>query len=188
MNAAPSRRRRRFGPGRVLRRRRTAQVRGAAGRGRPARPPADALGACAPRCRARPREHQGRVARVREDRRAARISFLRQRRGRHDGVARRAARALRRRRLHRRSADRPAPRHPGRGSARLVACDRICRLVQRPPRLPGARVRSCDRASRRDRERERRDRLRAHARPDRRGARDHRYDVRRPPRRSRRHP
>ena len=29
--------------------------------------------------------------------------------------------------------------HPGRGSARLVAGHRVRRLVQRPPRLPGAR-------------------------------------------------
>ena len=86
----PSRRRRRLGPGRVLRRRRAPEERGADGRGRRARPAADAVGARAARRRPRPREHQGRLARVREDRRAARLPLLRQRRGR---VARSATRS-----------------------------------------------------------------------------------------------
>src|SRR5207244_2137883 len=68
-------------PGRVLRRRALAAVR-APGRGGPHRASADAVGARPPRCRARPPEHQGRLARVREDRRAAGIPVPRQRRGR----------------------------------------------------------------------------------------------------------
>ena len=58
-----------------------------------------------------------------------------------DVDARRARAPLRRRRLHRRRADRPAARDPGRGSARLVGRDRVRRLVQRPPGLPGPLVR-----------------------------------------------
>ena len=61
--------------------------------------------------------------------------------------------------------------HPGRGPARLVARDRVRRLVQRPSRLPGARVRPLRRARGRGRERERRRRRRADARADARGAR-----------------
>ena len=49
------------------------------------------------------------------------------------------ARAVRRRRLRSRRADRPADGHSRRGSARLLAGHRVRRLVQRPPRLPGAR-------------------------------------------------
>ena len=48
------------------------------------------VGARPARRRARPREHQGRLARVREDRRAAGLPLLRQRRGRRDRLARRA--------------------------------------------------------------------------------------------------
>ena len=92
---------------------------------------------------------------------------------------------LRRRRLHRRRADRPAAGDPGRGPARLVARHGVRRLVQRPPRLPGSRLRPLARAGRRDRERERRDRLRPHARADRGGARADRHDRRRRSRRSR---
>ena len=62
--------------------------------------------------------------------------------------------------------------------SRLVARDRVRRLVQRPPRLPGPRVRPRPRAGRRDRERQRRDRLRPHARADRGGARADRHDRR----------
>ena len=129
-------------------------------------------------------EHQGRLARLREDRAAARVPLLRQRRGRaatlsHDELAR----ALRRGRLHGRRADRPAARDPGRGPARLVAGDRVRRLVQRPPRLPGSRLRPLARAGGRGRERQRRDRRRAHARADR--TRSSRRPTR-PTRRSRR--
>ena len=108
-----------------------------AGRGRPVRAPPDAVGARAPRRRARPPEDQDGLARVREDRRAARVPLLRQRRGRARPEPRRAPAPLRRRRLHGRRADRPADRDPGRGPTRLVAGDRVRRLVQRPPRLPG---------------------------------------------------
>ena len=54
--------------------------------------------------------------------------------------------ALRRGRLHGRRADRPAARDPGRGSPGLVAGHRVRRLVQRPPRLPGSRLRPLARA------------------------------------------
>ena len=86
------------------------------------------------------------------------------------------ARALRRGRLRRRRADRPAARHPRRGPARLVGGDRVRRLVQRPPGLPGARVRPLRRARGRDRQRQRRARRRAHARADAGGARADRHD------------
>ena len=176
------------GPGGVLHGRRAAEERGPAGRGRRARPAADAVGARPARRRARPREHQGRLARVREDRRAAGLPVLRQRRGRLDRLARRAARDLRRGRLHRRRADRPPARHPRRGSARIVAGHRVRRLVQRPSRLPGPRLRPRMRAGRRDRERQRRDRLRpdagAHRRASwRRPTRSTRRPTRSPPRR-----
>ena len=88
-------------------------------------------------------------------------------------------RALRRRGLRGRRADRPAARDPGRGSPGLVGGHRARRLVQRPPRLPGPRVRSLGRARRRHRERERRSRRRADARADARGAGIHRHDRRR---------
>ena len=65
---AAARRRRRLRPGRLLRGRRAAEERGPGRRGRPDRPAADAVGARPPRRRARPREHQGGLARVREDR------------------------------------------------------------------------------------------------------------------------
>ena len=130
------------------------------------------------RGRARPPEHQGRLARVREDRGPARLSLLRQRRGRQGCHARGAAPALRRRRLLGRRPDRPAAGHPRRGPARLVGRDRVRRLVQRPPRLPGARVRPLARAGGRDRERQRRARRRAHARADPGGAGAHRHHRR----------
>ena len=88
------------------------------------------------------------------------------------------AEALRRRRLRDRRADRPPARHPRRGSPGLLARDRVRRLVQRPPRLPGPRVRPLARAGGRDRQRERRARRRADARPDARGARADRHDRR----------
>ena len=52
---------------------------------------------------------------------------------------------------------------------------RVRRLVQRPPRLPGARVRPVARARGRDRERQRRARRRAHAGADAGGARPDRH-------------
>ena len=55
--------------------------------------------------------------------------------------ARRPARALPRRHLRGRRADRPAHGHPGRGPARQLGRHRVRRLVQRPPRLPRPRVR-----------------------------------------------
>ena len=86
------------------------------------------------------------------------------------------ARALRRGRLRRRRAERPADGHPRRRPARLVGRDRVRRLVQRPPRFPGAPVRPLGRARRRDRERQRRGRRCAHARVDAGGARADRHD------------
>ena len=69
-----ARRRRRLRPGRLLRRGRAPRERRAAGRGRPDRAAADAVGARPPRRRARPPEHQGGLARVREDRGHSRAS------------------------------------------------------------------------------------------------------------------
>ena len=86
--------------------------------------------------------------------------------------------ALRRVRLCGRLAVGQAARHPRRGPPGLVGRDRARRLVQRPPRLPAARVRPLARARGRDRERERRARRRAHARADRRRARADRHDGR----------
>src|SRR5205814_206496 len=79
---AGPRRGRRFRRRRLLRGRCAAEERGAAGRGRRDRPPADAARAGPARRRAGPREHQGRLARVREDRGAAGLPLLRQRPGR----------------------------------------------------------------------------------------------------------
>ena len=67
---------------------------------------------------------------------------------------------------------------PGEDLPGLVGGDRVRRLVQRPPRLPGARVRPLGRARGRDRERQRRGRRRAHARADAGGARADRHDRR----------
>ena len=98
------------------------------------------MGARPARRRARPPEDQGGLAGVREDRRAARASAS-------SATSRSAAtsrhedlvRALRRGHLRGRRADRPADGHPRRGPAGLLARHRVRRLVQRPPRLPGAR-------------------------------------------------
>ena len=76
----------------------------------------------------------------------ARLPVPRRRRGRPRPDARRSRRAVRRRRLRGRRADRPADGHPGRGSPRLLGGHRVRRLVQRPPELPGARVRPLRRA------------------------------------------
>ena len=59
------------GPAGLLRGRRASEERRPARRGRPARPAADAVGPRPPRRRARPPEHQGRLARLREDRGAS---------------------------------------------------------------------------------------------------------------------
>ena len=148
-------------------------------RGRPDRPASDAVGARAARRRPRPSEHQGGLARVREDRRPRAVPVLRERRGRARRHAGGARRALRRGRPCVRRADRPAARDPGRGPPRLVARDRVRRLVQRPPRLPGPLVRPLARAGRRDRQRERRPRRRADAGADPGGARADGHDRRR---------
>ena len=96
---------------------------------------------------------------------------------------RRSRPAVRRRHLLHRRPDRPAARHPRRGSSGLVARDRVRRLVQRPPGLPGPPVRPRRRAGGRDRGRERRDGRRADARAHARGARRHRHRAtRRSPR------
>ena len=58
--------------------------------------------------------------RLREDRGAARVPLLRQRRGRQRRHGRRAAGALPRRRLRLRHRHRPPPRDPGRGPPRLA--------------------------------------------------------------------
>ena len=96
--------------------------------------------------RARPPEHQGGLAGLREDGREARLPLPRQRRGRSRRLPRGARRPLRRRGLRVRRADRPADGDPRRGPARLVARHCVRRLVQRPPRLPG-RARSTSRGS-----------------------------------------
>ena len=70
-----------------------------------------------------------------------RLPLLRQRRGRARRHARRPRPALRRGHLHGRRADRPAARDPRRGPPRLVGRHGVRRLVQRPPRLPAARLR-----------------------------------------------
>ena len=127
-------------------------------------------------CRARPSEHQIGVARLRADRGETRVPLLRQRRGRAGRLARGAGAALRRGRLRGRRPDRPAPRHPGRGSPGLVAGHGVRRLVQRPPRLPGSGVRPLRRARGRRRQRQRRRRRRADARVDGGGARSDGHD------------
>ena len=79
-------------------------------RGRPARPPADAVRARARRRGARPPEDQERHADVREDRAARRLPLLRRRRARRRRHARRAARALPRGDLRGRDRRRQPPR------------------------------------------------------------------------------
>ena len=169
-----ARRRGRLGPGRVLRGRPPARLR-PAGRGRHDRAAPDPLGPRPPGRRARPPEHQGGLARVREDRRAARVPVLRQRRARPRRHARGADPDLRRGDLRGRRADRPAARDPGRGAPRLVGRHRVRRLVQRPSRLPGDSVRSEHRASGGRRRRQCRARRRADARARAGGARSDRH-------------
>ena len=72
--------------------------------------------------------------------------------------------------LRDRHARRQPPRDPRRGPARLAFRDRVRGLVQRPPRVPRARVRPLRRPRGGDRQRQRGDRRRAHARPGPRGA------------------
>ena len=67
---------------------------------------------------------------------------------------------------------------PGEDLPGLVARHGVRGLVQRPPRLPGPRLRPRLRAGRRDRERQRRDRLRADARAHCGGAGADRHDRR----------
>ena len=131
------------------------------------------MGSRPPRRGAGPREHQGRVAGLRADRGEGGLPLLRPRGRGLRRLARRAARALRRGRLHVRRPDRPAARDPRRGPARIVAGHGLRRLVQRPSRLPGPPVRPRRRAGRRGRQRQRRDRLRADALADPGGARSH---------------
>ena len=144
-------------------------------RGRRLRPPADAVRAGARRRRARPPEDQVGDPRLREDGGARGLSLLRQRRGRARPQRHRARRALPRRDPRLRLADRPPARHPRRGPGGEPSGHRLRRLVQRPPRLRRARVRPLVRARGRDRQRQRRHGPRPHARPDARGARDHRH-------------
>ena len=132
--------------------------------GRPLRRAADAVRARALGRRARPPEAQVGHAHLREDRRQARLPLLRRRRARRARHARGAARALPRGRLRGRHRRRQPARDPGRGPARLALGHRVRRLVQRPPRLPRARVRPLRRARGGDRQRQRGDRRRAHAR------------------------
>ncbi len=164
--ASAARRRHRLRAGSFLRHRPVARERGPASRGRHDRAAADALGARPARGRARSSAAQDRVARVREDRRAAGLPLLRQRAGGTGHHAGRARFALRRGRLCGRLAGRPSVGYPRRGPRRLVGGHRARRLVQRPPRLPAARVRPLARARRGRRERERRSRRRADARVD----------------------
>ena len=86
-------------------------------------------------------EHQGRLARVREDRRPPRVPLLRQRRVRRGHHPRGPDRALPRGDLRGRRPDRQADGHPRRGPARQLGRHRVRGLVQRPSRLPRPRVR-----------------------------------------------
>ena len=167
------------GPGRVLCRRRAARER-PRGRGRPDRAAADAVGARPARRRARPPEHQGRLARVREDGAAARLPLLRQRRGRQGRHARRARRASTT------PSSTQSARRPTGGSGSPA---RICPARGRPPSsspgttaTPTSRTSTFDlsrRARGRDRERQRRARRRPDAGAHARGARADRHDRRR---------
>ena len=130
-------------------------------------------------------EHQGRLAGLREDREAARLPLSRQRRGRarsrrtptslalYDAVVY-AVGAQTDRRLG----------IPGEDLPGSWAGDGVRRLVQRPPGLPGPRLRPLLRAGGRDRQRQRRRRRRSHARARRGGDRSDRHDGRGDRRRS----
>ena len=134
-----------------------------AGRGGHDRAPAHSVVPRPPRRRPRPPEDQGGLEGVRADRRPARVPPPRRGRGRPRSSARRPGPAVRRRRLRGGRADRSPHGHPGRGSPRFLGRHRARRLVQRPPRLPGARVRPLRQAGGRRRSRQRRARRRAHA-------------------------
>ena len=160
---APSpRRRRRLRPGRVLCRRPAARSRR---RGRPHRAPAHAVGSRPARRRPRPPAAEDRLARVREDRRPARLPLSRQRRGGARSHTRRPRAAVRRGHLLVRLGRRQATRDSRRGAPRVMGGHGARRLVQRPSRLPAARLRPrvC-RARGRGRQRQRRARRRTHAR------------------------
>ena len=131
-----------------------------------------------PRRRPRPPAAQDGLARVREDRGHRRLPLPRQRRGRPRRHATRSSRGSTTRSSTPSGADRPPARDPRRGPARLVAGHRVRRLVQRPPRLPGPRVRPLARAGGRDRQRQRRARRRPDARAHPGGARADRHDRR----------
>ena len=135
--AAAARRDHRIGAVGLLRGRSAAQQQVASRPERPGRrlrPPAHALGARSRRRRARPPQHQGGQPRLREDRRAPRVSLLRQRRVRPRHHPRGPARALPRGDLRGRRADRPAHGHPRRGPSGQLGRHGVRRLVQRPSR------------------------------------------------------
>ena len=81
-----------------------------------------------------PPEDQVGRAHLREDRGEGGLPLLRRRRARARPASRRPARALPRGDLRDRRGDRPAPRDPRRGPARLRGRHDVRRLVQRPPR------------------------------------------------------
>ena len=86
---------------------------------------------------------------------AARLPLPRQRRGRRRRLALRADAPLPGGDLRHRGADRQVAGNPRRGPARELGRDRVRRLVQRPPRLPRARVRPVGAARGGDRQRQR---------------------------------
>lgn len=151
-----------------------------AGRDRHVRSPAHAVRPRAPRRGAGPPEDQEGHGGLRQDRRRRALPVLRRDRVRARPDALRPAAPLPPGRVLHRRADRPAARHPRRGSRRQPPGDRVRRLVQRPPGLPGPRVRPRLLRSGRHRRRQRRGRRGADSLPDPRRARADRHRRRRP--------
>ncbi len=134
-----ARRDRRVRPVGLLRRHRTHLA--PAGRGRHVRPPAHAVRTRAGRRRPRPSGYQGCLRRVPVGPRQAFGAVPLQRRGGPAREPRGAPRTSPRRHLRGGCGERPSTRGSRRGSARIARGDRVRRLVQRPPRLRGPRVR-----------------------------------------------
>ena len=148
-----------------------------AGGGRPDRAAADAVGgSCA--SASRPTTRTSRRSRARSRRSRSGLASASSATSRREATSRTTSSRtpVRRRRLRGRRADGSPARDPGGGSSGLVGGHRARRLVQRPPRLPGPRVRPLGRAGGRGRQRERRARRRADAGAHARGARGHRHD------------
>ena len=176
--AAPGRRRR-LRAGRLLRGRRAARRR-RPGRGRHDRAPADAVGARPARRRARPSEDQVGLARVREDRRAARLPLPRQRRGRARPRPRRTRPASTTRSIYAVGAQTDRRLGiPGEDLPGSWAATEFVAWYNGHPDYQDLEFDLDGRARGRDRERQRRGRRRAHARAHARGARADRHDRRR---------